>query len=62
MWNLKFRKRITQAQLGLSDDDLPTVDIMIPCYSEPTEIVEMTLKVCVRERDGGVQRCVCESG
>ncbi|KAG5191782.1 hypothetical protein JKP88DRAFT_174122, partial [Tribonema minus] len=46
MWNLKFRKRVTQAQLGLRDEDLPTVDIMIPCYSEPTEIVEMTLKAC----------------
>ena len=46
MWNLKFRKRVTQQQLNLRDEDLPTVDIMIPCYSEPTEIVEMTLKAC----------------
>jgi cellulose synthase/poly-beta-1,6-N-acetylglucosamine synthase-like glycosyltransferase len=46
MWNLKFRKRVTQEELNLTDDDLPTVDIMIPCYSEPTEIVEMTLKAC----------------
>eukprot|EP00611_Tribonema_gayanum_P009013 TRINITY_DN1871_c0_g2_i3.p1 TRINITY_DN1871_c0_g2~~TRINITY_DN1871_c0_g2_i3.p1 ORF type:complete len:935 (-),score=375.26 TRINITY_DN1871_c0_g2_i3:718-3522(-) len=46
MWSLKFRKRVTQAELGLTDDDLPTVDIMIPCYSEPTEIVEMTLRAC----------------
>mmetsp|Transcript_6522 Transcript_6522/g.9832 ORF Transcript_6522/g.9832 Transcript_6522/m.9832 type:complete len:820 (+) Transcript_6522:118-2577(+) len=46
MWNLKFRKQVTQQHLNLTDDDLPTIDIMIPCYSEPTEIVEMTLKAC----------------
>jgi cellulose synthase/poly-beta-1,6-N-acetylglucosamine synthase-like glycosyltransferase len=46
MWNLKFRKRVTQNDLRLDDDDLPTIDIMIPCYSEPTEIVQMTLNSC----------------
>lgn len=46
MWNLKFRKRVTQDELNLTDEDLPTVDIMVPCYSEPTEIVEMTIKAC----------------
>jgi cellulose synthase/poly-beta-1,6-N-acetylglucosamine synthase-like glycosyltransferase len=46
MWNLKFRKRVTMQELNISDEDLPTIDILIPCYSEPTEIVEMTLKAC----------------
>ena len=37
----------TERQVGIYDDEqLPTIDIMIPCYSEPTEIVEMTLRAC----------------
>jgi cellulose synthase/poly-beta-1,6-N-acetylglucosamine synthase-like glycosyltransferase len=46
MWNLKFRKRVTMDELNIEDADLPTIDILIPCYSEPREIVEMTLKAC----------------
>ncbi len=46
MWNLKYRKRVTMEELNLTDYELPTVDILIPCYSEPPEIVEMTLKAC----------------
>jgi cellulose synthase/poly-beta-1,6-N-acetylglucosamine synthase-like glycosyltransferase len=46
MWNLKFRKRVSMEELNITDEDLPTIDILIPCYSEPTEIVEMTLKAC----------------
>ncbi|CAM9747757.1 unnamed protein product [Chrysoparadoxa australica] len=45
-WNLKFRKQVLQRHLGLSDRNLPTFDFLIPCYSEPPEIVEMTLKAC----------------
>jgi hypothetical protein len=58
MWNLKFRKRVTQQELNLSDADLPTIDIMIPCYSEPTEIVEMTLKACY-DMDYPAEKITC---
>jgi hypothetical protein len=30
-WHLKFRKQVSQEEVGLhNDDDLPTIDIMIP--------------------------------
>jgi hypothetical protein len=30
-WHLKFRKQVLQEEVGLhNDDDLPTIDIMIP--------------------------------
>mmetsp|Transcript_17935 Transcript_17935/g.26566 ORF Transcript_17935/g.26566 Transcript_17935/m.26566 type:complete len:892 (-) Transcript_17935:267-2942(-) len=64
IWNLKFRKRVTQQELNLRDQDLPTIDIMIPCYSEPTEIVEMTLKACydMDYPDHKITCWVCDDG
>ncbi len=58
MWNLKYRKRVTMEELNITDYELPTVDILIPCYSEPPEIVEMTLKACY-ELDYPAQKICC---
>ncbi len=58
MWNLKYRKRVTMEELNLTDYELPTVDILIPCYSEPPEIVEMTLKAC-HELDYPAHKICC---
>ena len=58
-WHLKFRKQVHQDEVGLENDaDLPTIDIMIPCYSEPTEIVEMTLRACY-EMDYPAYKITC---
>ena len=29
--------------LEMPPDELPTVDVMIPCFHEPTEVIERTL-------------------
>jgi cellulose synthase/poly-beta-1,6-N-acetylglucosamine synthase-like glycosyltransferase len=58
-WHQKFRKQVHQHEVGLGHDaDLPTIDVMISCYSEPTEIVEMTLRACY-EMDYPADKITC---
>ena len=37
---------------------LPTLDIIHPCYSKPTEIIEMTLKACY-DMDYPAEKITC---
>ncbi len=64
MWNLKYRKRVTMEELNITDNELPTLDILVPCYSEPPEIVEMTLKACYELDYPGHKVCIwiCDDG
>ncbi len=64
MWNLKYRKRVTMEELNISDLELPTVDVLVPCYSEPPEIVEMTLKACYEMDYPAHKVCIwiCDDG
>ncbi len=64
MWNLKYRKRVTMEELNITDNELPTLDVLVPCYSEPPEIVEMTLRACYELDYPAHKVCVwiCDDG
>lgn len=59
---LRPRKRLSA--MGLSDADKPTVDVLIPCYTEPVEIIRDTL-VAACNMDYPKEKmtvCICDDG
>lgn len=42
VWNQCKRPKLRLVDLKLERKELPTVDVMIPCYNEPVEIVRQT--------------------
>jgi len=64
VWNQCTRPELRLNKMRMDPKDYPTVDVMIPCYNEPIDIVRTTVLACLAMDypEDKVTICVCDDG
>ena len=64
VWNQSVRPKLRLEYMKLNMEKLPTIDIMIPCYNEPVDIVRKTIIAALNLDYPAhlITVCVCDDG